>query len=103
MLIGSLRNRFAINVYRTSASGVFHRKGFGFAICGNDRASVSQFVAGIGHGRPNQAPIDVAINYAWAGPICRICADAAFPDRGAVIGAGPSVSGKRGARLERER
>jgi len=35
--------------------------------------------------------------------ICRICADAAFPDRGTVIGAGPSVSGKRGARLERER
>jgi hypothetical protein len=41
-----------INTYRTSASGVFHRKGFGFAICGNDRASVSQFVAGIGHGSP---------------------------------------------------
>ena len=25
---------------------------------------------------------------AWAGPSCRICADAAFPDRGTVIGAG---------------
>ena len=35
-------------------------------------------------------------------PICRICADAAFPDRGTVTGAGLSVSGKRGARLERE-
>jgi hypothetical protein len=33
----------------------------------------------------------------------RICADAAFPDRGTVIGAGASVSLERCARLERER
>jgi hypothetical protein len=33
------------------ASGVFRRKGLGFMACGKNRASVSQFVAGIGHGR----------------------------------------------------
>jgi hypothetical protein len=37
-----------MNVYRTPASGVFRRKGFGFAACDNNRASVSRFVAGIG-------------------------------------------------------
>ena len=40
-----------INIYRTPASGVFRRKGFGFAVCGENLASVSQFVAGIRHGR----------------------------------------------------
>jgi hypothetical protein len=37
----------------------FTAKGFGFAICGNDRASVSRFVAGIGHGSPSRVPIGV--------------------------------------------
>jgi hypothetical protein len=37
-----------MSVYRTPASGVFRRKGFGFATCDNNRASVSQFVARIG-------------------------------------------------------
>jgi hypothetical protein len=41
-----------INIYRTPASGVFRHKGFGFAVCGENLASVSQFVAGIRHGRP---------------------------------------------------
>jgi hypothetical protein len=36
-----------MNVYRTPASGVFRRKSFSFAVCGNNRASVSRFVAGI--------------------------------------------------------
>ena len=40
---------------------------------------------------------------AWAGPSCWIRAAAVIPDCGTVIGVGPSVSGKRGARLERER
>jgi hypothetical protein len=29
----------------------FAHKGFGFAVCGKNRASISQFVAGIGHNR----------------------------------------------------
>jgi hypothetical protein len=45
-LTGSL-NRLPDH-YRTPASGVFRRKDFGFVACGNNRASVSQFVARIG-------------------------------------------------------
>jgi hypothetical protein len=56
----SLGNRFPINIYRTSASGVFHHKGFGVVTCGNNRASVSQFLTGIGRGRPCQVAIGVA-------------------------------------------
>jgi hypothetical protein len=40
-----------INIYRTPASGVFRRKDFGFAAYGKNSASVSQFVAAIGHGK----------------------------------------------------
>ena len=40
-----------INIYRTPVSGVFRRKDSGFAVCGGKPASVSQFVAGIRHGR----------------------------------------------------
>jgi hypothetical protein len=40
-----------INTYRTPVSGVFRRKDSGFAVCGENPASVSQFVAGIRHGR----------------------------------------------------
>ena len=36
-----------INIYRTSVSGVLRRKDSGFAVCGKNLASVSQFVAGI--------------------------------------------------------
>ena len=38
-----------INIYRTSVSGVLRRKDSGFAVCGENLASVSQFVAGIRH------------------------------------------------------
>jgi len=38
------------NIYRTPVSGVFRRKDSGFAVCGENPASVSQFVAGIRHG-----------------------------------------------------
>jgi hypothetical protein len=47
-LISSLRNRFRDQIYRASASGVFRRIAFCFAACGNNRASVSRFVAIIG-------------------------------------------------------
>src|SRR6266540_487732 len=40
-----------INIYRTPVSGVLRRKDSGFAVCGENLASVSQFVAGIRHGR----------------------------------------------------
>jgi hypothetical protein len=46
---GAWETVFPINIYRTPTSGVFRRKDFGFVACGNNRASVSQFVAGIGH------------------------------------------------------
>jgi hypothetical protein len=36
-----------INIYRTPVSGVLRRKDSGFAVCGENLASVSQFVAGI--------------------------------------------------------
>jgi hypothetical protein len=36
-----------INIYRTLVSGVLRRKDSGFAVCGENLASVSQFVAGI--------------------------------------------------------
>jgi hypothetical protein len=39
-----------INIYRTPVSGVLRRKDSGFAVCGENLASVSQFVAGIRHG-----------------------------------------------------
>jgi len=39
-----------INMYRTPVSGVLRRKDSGFAVCGENLASVSQFVAGIRHG-----------------------------------------------------
>src|SRR5262249_20104323 len=39
-----------INTYRTPVSGVFRRKDSGFAVCGENLASVSQVVAGIRHG-----------------------------------------------------
>jgi hypothetical protein len=42
------KTAFPMSVYRTPASGVFRRKGFGFAGCDNNRASVSWFVAIIG-------------------------------------------------------
>src|SRR5262249_7589730 len=38
-----------INIYRTPVSGVLRRKDSGFAVCGKNLASVSQFVAGIRH------------------------------------------------------
>ena len=38
-----------INTYRTSVSGVLRRKDSGFAVCGENPASVSRFVAGIRH------------------------------------------------------
>jgi hypothetical protein len=47
-LISSLRNRFRDQIYRASASGGFRRIAFCFAACGNNRASVSRFVAIIG-------------------------------------------------------
>src|SRR5215510_15711591 len=37
----------------------FARKGFGFAVCGNNRASVSRFVAGIGHSRFRYARLEL--------------------------------------------
>jgi hypothetical protein len=40
-----------INIYRTPVSGVLRRKDSDFAVCGENLASVSQFVAGIRHGR----------------------------------------------------
>jgi hypothetical protein len=40
-----------INIYRTPVSGVFRRKDSGFAVCGENLASISQFVAGKRHGR----------------------------------------------------
>ena len=39
------------NIYRTPVSGVFRRKDSGFAVCDENLASVSQFVAGIRHAR----------------------------------------------------
>src|SRR2546430_9707918 len=36
-----------INIYRTPVSGVLRRKDSGFAVCGENLASVSQFVAGV--------------------------------------------------------
>src|SRR5215831_13837312 len=42
-----------INIYRTPVSGVLRRKDSGFAVCGENLASVSQFVAGIRHGDPS--------------------------------------------------
>jgi hypothetical protein len=36
-----------INLYRTPVSGVFRRKDSGFAVCGENPASVSRFMAGI--------------------------------------------------------
>src|SRR5438132_6285457 len=42
-----------INIYRTPVSGVLRRKDSGFAVCGENLASVSQFVAGIRHGEPS--------------------------------------------------
>jgi hypothetical protein len=39
-----------INIYRTPVSGVLRRKDSDFAVCGENLASVSQFVAGIRHG-----------------------------------------------------
>jgi hypothetical protein len=38
-----------INTYRMSVSGVLRRKDSGFAVCGENPASVSRFVAGIRH------------------------------------------------------
>jgi len=38
-----------INIYRTPVSGVLRRKDSGFAVCGENLASVSRFVAGIRH------------------------------------------------------
>src|SRR5262249_52688480 len=38
-----------MNIYRTSVSGVLRRKDSGFAVCGENLASVSRFVAGIRH------------------------------------------------------
>jgi hypothetical protein len=46
------------NIYRTPVSGVFRRKDSGFAVCGEKPASVSQFVAGIRHGRSSQQEQD---------------------------------------------
>ena len=40
-----------IDMYRTPVSGVFRRKDSGFAVCGENPASVSRFVAGIRRGR----------------------------------------------------
>jgi hypothetical protein len=40
-----------IDVYRTLVSGVFRREHFGFTVCGEKLASVSQFVAEIRHKR----------------------------------------------------
>src|SRR2546426_12162046 len=37
------------NIYRTPVSGVFRRKDSGFAVCGENPANVSQFVARIRH------------------------------------------------------
>jgi hypothetical protein len=39
------------NIYRTPVSGVFRRKDSGLAVCDENLASVSQFVAGIRHAR----------------------------------------------------
>src|SRR5262245_56457262 len=38
-----------INIYRTPVSGVLRRKDSGFAVCGENLAGVSRFVAGIRH------------------------------------------------------
>jgi hypothetical protein len=50
----------------------FARKGFGFAVCGNNRASVSRFVAGIGHSRFRYARLELkgqigvgVVNWDW--------------------------------------
>jgi hypothetical protein len=43
-----------MNIYRTSVSGVLRRKDFGFAVCGENLASVSRFVAGIRHSSGSQ-------------------------------------------------
>jgi hypothetical protein len=40
-----------INIYRAPVSGILRRDNFGFAGCGENAASVSQFVAGIRQGR----------------------------------------------------
>jgi hypothetical protein len=39
------------NIYRAPVSDVFRRKDSGFAVCDENLASVSQFVARIRHGR----------------------------------------------------
>src|SRR5262245_56756187 len=53
-LRGSLRGEdeatvLLINTYRTPVSGILRRKDSGFAVCGENLASVSRFVAGIRH------------------------------------------------------
>jgi hypothetical protein len=53
--IHSYSNAWALKrqqpMYRTPVSGVFRRRDSGFVVCGENLASVSQFVAGIRHGR----------------------------------------------------
>jgi hypothetical protein len=53
------------NIYRTPVSGVFRRKDSGFAVCGEKPASVSQFVAGIRHGRSSQQEQDEDDGAVW--------------------------------------
>jgi hypothetical protein len=53
------------NIYRTPVSGVFRRKDSGFAVCGENPASVSQFVAGIRHGRSSQQEYDEDDGAVW--------------------------------------
>jgi hypothetical protein len=62
-LIGSLRNRFADRISTARRlQAYFTAKGFGFTTCGNNRASVSQFVAEIGHAsHPTMLRGDVAV------------------------------------------
>jgi hypothetical protein len=54
-----------INIYRTPVSGVFRRKDSGFAVCGENLASVSQFMARIRHGRTSKQEHDEDEGAVW--------------------------------------
>jgi hypothetical protein len=75
-----------INIYRTPVSGVLRRKDSGFAVCGENLASVSQFAAGIRDGRSFKQEHDRARRVVgvgregyWSGPE-RVTKMAEWPD-----------------------
>jgi hypothetical protein len=52
-----------INIYRTPVSGVLRRKDSGFAVCGENLASVSHFVAGIRRARSAAVSSDPKVSW----------------------------------------